>query len=108
MEHAERLEKMIEDHGSFEGIPWGTMFGKMTTLGDMTDSHVQNSIHHHYGMRYVLLGRIGYLNRPDADNTMSDDLLQMNIDAVEADIERCSFNEYLMREVQRRRGTDNG
>lgn len=101
-----RLGKMIENHGTFEDIPWGTMSGHLTTLGEMTDNHVTNSINHHYGMRYVILGRIGYLNRPDQDNDMDQRILQMNLDTLYAQLESCAFNEYLMREIQRRRGTD--
>lgn len=101
-----RLKSLIDHHGSFWDIPWGTMFGEKMTLRDMTDNHVENSINHHYGIRFVLLGRIGYLNRPDEDNDMPPTILQMNLDACYSDLANASFNEYLMREIKRRRNVE--
>ena len=44
------LQKQIESAGSFENIPWGTMYGQKLTLGTMTDEHVENCIQYHKGL----------------------------------------------------------
>jgi hypothetical protein len=44
------LEQYIEAAGSFEDIPWGTMYGQKMTLGTMTDEHVHNCIQYHKGL----------------------------------------------------------
>lgn len=103
MTHEERLEGLIKEHGTFENIVWGTMYGDMKTFGSMTDNHVENSRLHHYGMTHVLMGQLGYLKGDGY--TGSDVIRDMSIASVETDIENCKFNEYLMKEIQRRRGT---
>lgn len=46
----DRLNRMINAAGSFEDIPWHTMFGQQLTLGTMTDEHVENCIQYHRGV----------------------------------------------------------
>ena len=44
------LAELIPDAGSFENIPWETMYGETLTLGVMTDEYVDNCIQYHKGM----------------------------------------------------------